>query len=107
MVFGSIPLVAKIRPTASPILLLGVLAPAVTPILTGPVLGIQSADAVSSLPPRGRWRIAPEAGSISSASSPWEGGAGSGHRDPRDKTVPGLDSALTTITAKGSSHNSN
>src|SRR4029077_7487539 len=41
MFLGSIPLVAKIRPTASPILLLGVLAPAVTPILTGPGVGIQ------------------------------------------------------------------
>src|SRR5258706_10274651 len=101
MVFGSIPLVAKIRPTASPILLLGVLAPAVTPILTGPVPGIQSADAVSSLPPRGRWRIAPEAGSMVSASSTWEGGGSFKQRSAQGHVVVEVYSPSTNITAEG------
>ena len=41
---GSTPRVAKMRATVSPILLLGVLAPAVTPMRTGPA-GSQSVDA--------------------------------------------------------------
>src|ERR1700680_119086 len=102
MVFGSIPLVAKIRPTASPILLLGVLAPAVTPTLTGPALGIQSADAVSSLAPRGRWRIVREAGSISSASSTWKVRTVSEQRAASDIVLLELYPPITTIPRRGS-----
>jgi len=61
--------VAKILATASPILLLGVLAPAVTPIRTGPLSGSHSETSTSDFVPSGRCRIVPDPGSIAAASS--------------------------------------
>src|SRR6185437_2247342 len=52
-VAGSVPRVAKMRAMASPILLLGVLAPAVMPTCTAPESGSQRATSISALRPMG------------------------------------------------------
>src|SRR6476646_7082099 len=64
---AAIPRVRKILATASPILLLGVEAPAVTPIRTGPLSNIHPAVSTSAFEPSGRWRMVPLSGSIASA----------------------------------------
>src|SRR4029453_17741814 len=68
----SMPRVAKIRATVSPILLLGVLAPAVSPIRTAGRSGIQSVAVASlCLTPAGRNTMRRVSGSILVASSIW------------------------------------
>src|SRR5580704_4192664 len=53
------PRVANTRATASPILLFGVLAPAVSPRRTGRSNGSQPGVSISSCAPAGRWRMVP------------------------------------------------
>src|SRR5205823_13211906 len=62
------PRAAAIRSIVSPILLFGVEAPAVIPIVTGPA-GSHASRRCSSWSPTGRNRMAPAAGSMQAASS--------------------------------------
>src|SRR3989449_379529 len=64
------PRVAAMRSIVSPILLLGVEAPAVTPIVSGPC-GSHASRRCSTFAPTGRKRMVPPAASMQLASSMW------------------------------------
>src|SRR2546422_8474487 len=67
----ALPIFAAMRSIVSPILLLGVEAPAVTPIVSGPC-GSHASRRSSTFAPTGRKRMVPAAASMQPASSMWK-----------------------------------
>src|SRR5690606_18555121 len=98
---GSTPRVRNMRPLVPPILLFGVLAPAVTPTRVVPC-GSQSVATTGSPPPIGRYWMVPFSGSIPCASSTWYVGITREQMDASDMVLLELNPPITTITSGGS-----
>ncbi len=95
------PRAAAIRSIVSPILLFGVEAPAVTPMVTCPA-GSHPARRCSSVAPAGRNRIAPASGSMQVASSMWYVGTRSWQIAARCVVLLELYPPITTMRSSGS-----